>query len=268
MVLGMWIAAAFAAAQNATASLTGVVSDTAGDVIVAADVTVTSEITGTARTTKTDSKGAYDFNGLAPGTYTLAATSKGFKTFESKGTALLAGRIVRADVVLRVAKPEIQDDFGLSLRGGRSMDVVLTNLLPPVYPPIALQARVAGDVELMLGIRQDGSVESAMVVSGPELLQQAALESAQKSQFECRECSGPATPVRLIFTFRLISHSASCNAPEDCNRSDQSLPAPQVTQLKNHVTVVNHVSDTCICDGFEVRRRSLKCLYLWRCGPQ
>jgi hypothetical protein len=266
----MWITAASAAAQTATASLTGAVSDEAGDVIVDADVTITSGITGAARTTKTDSKGTYGFIGLPPGTYTLAisAASKGFKTFETKNTTLLAGRTVRADVVLRVGKLEIQDDFGISLRVAQPTEVALTKLLPPVYPPIALQARVMGDIDLMLGIRQDGSVESAVVVSGPELLQRAALNSAQQSQFECRNCSRSATPFRLVYTFQLVAHTNSCNAPEDCNRSVQNLPAPQVTQLKNHVTVVNHVSGTCICDALEVRRRSLKCLYLWRCGPQ
>jgi hypothetical protein len=269
-VLAMWITATSAAAQNAAASLTGVVIDEAGDVIVNADVTVTNGTTGAARTTKTDSEGTYIVTGLLPGTYTLAipVAPKGFKAVEAKDITLLADHTVRADIVLRVGKLEIQDDFGISLRAARPTEVALTELLPPVYPPIALQARVTGDIDLMLGVRQDGSVESAVVVSGPELLRRAALNSAQQSQFECRNCSGSATPFRLVYTFQLVAHTISCNAPEDCNRSVQNLPAPQVTQMENHVTLVNHVSGTCICDVFELRRRSSKCLYLWRCGSQ
>jgi len=48
LVLAMWIPAAAATAQNATASLTGAVSDEAGDVIVNTEVTLTSGITGAA----------------------------------------------------------------------------------------------------------------------------------------------------------------------------------------------------------------------------
>jgi len=63
--------------------------------------------------------------------------------------------------------------------------VVLTKLFEPTYPPLARQARIAGDVELMLSIRRDGSVESAVFVSGHPMLKQAALDSAQRSQFKC-----------------------------------------------------------------------------------
>jgi len=58
---------------------------------------------------------------------------------------------------------------------------VLTKLSEPRHPPLGLQARIAGDVDLMLTIRRDGSVESAVVVSGHPILKQAALDSAQRS---------------------------------------------------------------------------------------
>jgi len=47
-----------------------------------------------------------------------------------------------------------------------SARVVLTKLSPPVYPPIALTAAMQGEVELIVNVRMDGSVESATVVSG------------------------------------------------------------------------------------------------------
>jgi len=144
-------------------------------------------------------------------------------------------------------------------------EVVLTKLSPPVYPPIARQALVKGDIDLMLGIRQDGSVESAVVVDGPPLLWRAALNSAQQSQFECRKCSESVTPYRLVYTFQLVVTKVSCTAPEDFDRSVPDQPAPTVTQSENHVTIVNHVAPLCICD-FIQKRRALKCLYLWRCG--
>ena len=144
-------------------------------------------------------------------------------------------------------------------------EVVLTELSPPLYPLIARQAHITGDIDLMLGIRQDGSVESAVVVSGHPLLQQGALNSARQSRFECRKCSTSVTPYRLVYTFQLVMMTVSCTAPEDCNRRIPDQPAPVVTQSQNHVTIVHHVGSTCICDVIR-KRRSLKCLYLWRCG--
>jgi TonB family protein len=64
----------------------------------------------------------------------------------------------------------------------------LTKLFQPVYPPVAKQAGVKGDVELELKVNADGNLESATVVSGHPLLTQAALDSANYSQFECRGC--------------------------------------------------------------------------------
>jgi outer membrane biosynthesis protein TonB len=52
--------------------------------------------------------------------------------------------------------------------------VVLTKLSPPIYPPLARQARITGDVKIQLTIRQDGSVDSAALFSGHPMLAQAA----------------------------------------------------------------------------------------------
>jgi TonB family protein len=66
--------------------------------------------------------------------------------------------------------------------------VVLVKLSPPIYPPLAHQAWIKGDVKIQVSIRKDGSVESAEVVSGHPMLKLAALQSARKSQYECRDC--------------------------------------------------------------------------------
>jgi hypothetical protein len=129
--------------------------------------------------------------------------------------------------------------------------VVLVKLSPPVYPPIAQTANIQGDVNVMLGIRRDGSVESIAVVSGPPLLHRAALDSAQASQFECRGCSEPVTSYSLIYTFR-IGDTGCCEPPT----------AARVTQSQNHVTVIGQ--PRCLC-GPPEKVRSAKCLYLRKC---
>jgi outer membrane biosynthesis protein TonB len=72
-------------------------------------------------------------------------------------------------------------------------DVVLTLLSNPVYPQLAIQARVVGDVELKLFIRRDGTVDSAEYVRGPAMLVQAATDSAKNSKFDCLRCMEATT---------------------------------------------------------------------------
>jgi len=147
-----------------------------------------------------------------------------------------------------------------------SQGVVLAKLSDPVYPPITRTAHISGDVELMLGIRQDGSVESATVVSGPPLLQKAALASAQQSTFECHGCGMDPTSYRLKYSFQLVE--SGCCAAQDANATDkdQHRIYPAITQSQGHVTIVDQA--VCICDpASEISKvRSVKCLYLWKCA--
>jgi TonB family protein len=107
--------------------------------------------------------------------------------------------------------------------------VALATLSHPVYPPLARQARIMGDVKVKIGIRRNGIVASAEVVSGHPLLRQAALESAKKSLFICQECSEEETPYLLTYTFAFRDGGDD----GDCQAN---------------------------------RQRSSKCLYMWKCG--
>jgi hypothetical protein len=143
--------------------------------------------------------------------------------------------------------------------------VVLTKLFEPVYPAIPRMAHITGEVDLMLGVGRDGSVESAVVVSGPPLLQKAAVDSAQKSQFECRECSENVTSYSLIYTFQL-DDKGCCTATSDSSKDGPREARPQIIQSQNHVTLIDEPG--CICDppANVPKFRSVKCLYLWKCG--
>jgi TonB family protein len=109
-------------------------------------------------------------------------------------------------------------------------DAVVDHLHLPFYPPLARQARIAGDVVLEVGVRRDGTVASVKVISGHPMLKQAALESAQKSTFQCQGCTQETNSYALTYTFGLrVDAEASC-----------------------------------VDGGSYVRAR--KCLYLWKCG--
>ncbi len=139
--------------------------------------------------------------------------------------------------------------------------VIVVKLSPPIYPRLAQQAHIAGDVTIQLAIRPDGSVESTEVLNGHPMLKQAALESAQKTQFQCRRCDG-ATLYSLTYTFRI---AGECHNAPDC--SSVEWRPPDVQQSLGHVQVT--ADPLCTCDpAFTITRikwRSAKCLYLWHC---
>lgn len=137
--------------------------------------------------------------------------------------------------------------------------VTLVKLSPPVFAPLARQARIGGDVVVHLAIGRDGKVESAKVVSGHPMLKLGALESAQNSTFECRCCGEAGSPYTLTYTFGFRDDDGdSCGVEVDkewhvrsldclylwrCKiertyRSRQHKLGPDVTQSQSHVTVM------------------------------
>ena len=56
--------------------------------------------------------------------------------------------------------------------------------VPPVYPAIAVKMRVEGTVKLDATIDPDGSVSDVKVVSGHQLLVQAAIDAVKKWRYE------------------------------------------------------------------------------------
>lgn len=70
-----------------------------------------------------------------------------------------------------------------------------------LYPPIAKAARVQGDVLIGLVISESGQVVSEKVVSGPAMLQQAALDAVKKWQFTPFQIDG--VPAQVATTLRI-----------------------------------------------------------------
>jgi protein TonB len=74
----------------------------------------------------------------------------------------------------------------------------------PVYPPIAKAARVSGTVVLQATISRTGSIENLRVVSGPAMLQQAALDAVKSWRYRPyllnNEPVEVETTVNVIFT--------------------------------------------------------------------
>ena len=68
-----------------------------------------------------------------------------------------------------------------------SSGVMAGNLLTktqPVYPAIAKAARISGTVVLQATISKTGSIENLHVVSGPAMLQQAAMDAVRTWKYK------------------------------------------------------------------------------------
>ena len=72
-----------------------------GGVVVGATVSVIDVARGITRTLTTDDAGAYVANDLTPGTYTVRAEAKGFRTVEHSGVLVEVGQNVRVDLIVQ-----------------------------------------------------------------------------------------------------------------------------------------------------------------------
>ncbi len=90
----------FGQAVTASSTLIGTVTDKTGAVVVGVTVTATNNATSASRTATTNSLGAYRFDVLPPGTYTIKAAMAGFSTVTANNVELLVGRSTTQDFAL------------------------------------------------------------------------------------------------------------------------------------------------------------------------
>jgi iron complex outermembrane receptor protein len=91
LVAAASLAAGQAGAQASEGRVSGVVKDTSGGAVPGAAVTVTNDQTNASQSTVSGADGAYSVSGLAPGSYTVQVTLRGFGTSKSKVTLAADG---------------------------------------------------------------------------------------------------------------------------------------------------------------------------------
>jgi Gram-negative bacterial TonB protein C-terminal len=148
-----------------------------------------------------------------------------------------------------------------TVSGDAPGQVVLTDLSTPTYPPVAREARIAGDETVLVKVRPDGTVESTVVESGPALLvlRQAVMDSASKSNYQCRNCK-ETMAYRIVYAFKIVQRADCCNALTVAPRVEHHPEGPAQSRVNIEA------EEVCTCDPAAKRIRSLKCLYLWKCG--
>jgi protein TonB len=81
----------------------------------------------------------------------------------------------------------------------------LVRSMAPVYPEVARQAGIEGDVVLRVYISSSGRVTNLKIIDGPPILARAAAEAVQEWQYQAPRMNGrPANVVTtLVVSFRL-----------------------------------------------------------------
>ena len=118
LILGIVYLCGMSSAQEPTASLTGRVTDQTGAVIPQATIVATAA-DGKQTSATADAAGGFAIHGLAPGTYSVAASAQGFALFKKDGVILAAGQTQSLNLPLQVQtqaeKVEVKAESGTSL---------------------------------------------------------------------------------------------------------------------------------------------------------
>lgn len=95
---------ASAFAQGTTSRAVGTVQDGSGASVPGATVRIVNEGTNSTFTTQSSDSGAYVFEALQPGTYSVSVEAAGFKKFTSKGNQLNIGQPMTVNITLEVGQ--------------------------------------------------------------------------------------------------------------------------------------------------------------------
>jgi len=93
-------------AQVERASIVGKITDSTGAAMAAVEVTVTNEATNTSTHVVTDDAGAFTAVNLIPGSYSVNASTKGFRPVVFRNFVLQVGQSARLDITMEVGKVE------------------------------------------------------------------------------------------------------------------------------------------------------------------
>ena len=207
--------AAFRAGQNAPAPLSGSVYDTSGAVMPGVELTL-EDAQQVKSTATTDATGRFQFPGVAPGSYILAASLAGFRPlrheFELRASGdwdraitLQVGTLQETITVResRVAAPRqpSQPQGAKPIRVGGNIRIPRKELdVRPTYPVSMREAGREGVVPLEALIGLDGTVTSVRVLSAqvhPDFAI-AAVDAVRQWRFSPTLLNG--VPVEVVMT--------------------------------------------------------------------
>jgi len=86
--------------------------------------------------------------------------------------------------------------------GGDVKPAKLVKSVPPVYPELARNQRISGNVQIDALIDADGNVSAMKVLSGPPMLHKAALDALKQWKYEPAQLDGKPTSMHLTVTIQ------------------------------------------------------------------
>jgi hypothetical protein len=146
-----------ARAQEATARITGTITDSTAAVIPGVQVTVTNTATHISRQATTDHDGFYQVLALPIGSYKVTATRDGFRTVESTEYKLLINQALRVDFKMQVGTASEKVEVGAE---AAPVETVTATLGQSVTGRVLTNMPLNGRDTLDLGLLQPGVTES------------------------------------------------------------------------------------------------------------
>jgi len=144
-------------AQDATARITGTISDSTGAVIPGVQVTVTNAATQVSREATTDADGFYQVLALPIGSYKITATRQGFRTVVSSEYKLLINQALRVDIKMQVGTTTEKVEVGAE---AAPVETVTATLGQSVTGRTLTNMPLNGRDALDLALLQPGVTES------------------------------------------------------------------------------------------------------------
>ncbi len=143
----------FAIAQSSRGTVSGLVLDATKSAVLGAAVDLANEDTKVVRSTTTNESGAYRFDAVDPGRYTVKVTASGFKAFAVQAFAVAAAQNLAIDAQLELGSVssvvEVSSTAALlqteaPVRGGTITATNLTNLPIATQNPVSLALTLPG----------------------------------------------------------------------------------------------------------------------------
>ena len=125
------------------------------------------------------------------------ATIEGMRAGDAFPTALGTGMATRGPSVFLV--PAHPPAGPVNISSGVSQGMLLTPI-QPIYPAIAKAAHVQGRVIVEATISPTGTIESLHVLSGPAMLQDAAINAIRAARYQPYRLNGQPTAVQTNIT--------------------------------------------------------------------
>ena len=220
LVVGLWGLAVPIAAQEVTASLTGIILDASGSSVAGAAVTVTNVETNFTRTTKSSMSGEYLFTLLRPGRYKLTVAQPGFKSYDQTGIVLEINQRAYLEVKLEVGatseRIEVSAEAPLITTEEASIGRVIDNK-SITRIPLNGRLSITGLMLLAPGIQSPGSQDVSPnygitpTVSGSSNTGTVAftLDGVSNAQSWIERGLGEWPPLDGIQEFKVVTSSAT-----------------------------------------------------------